>query len=208
MLPLSFEDALALYEAAEVEDSPELWARAANAAANVANAEPDNPEASYLAGLCAYFAEDARETRKYLAQTLSLDPSHTFARLYMGHQLFDERRFSEALEEFERIDASAFLAIGQKWRGLKLEELRLCCRLYLNEPALASEVARVIKAYHESPEEDKPVPAEIVESIGSLDLTARADGLEIGQAVLGLAEAEGMKVGAELIRYRVGNSEP
>ena len=200
-----FEKALALYEAAEQDGSPGSWALAVEAATTAAVAEPDDPEASYLAGLCAYYADDTSATRRYLTRALSLQPGHAFARLYLGHQLYDEGRFGDALEAFERVDGSVFLDFGQHWRSLKLDELRLCCRLYLGDANLASHVARLAKAYRESAEEDKALPAEIVECVGSLDLGTRIDGRRIGETVLGLAEAEDMESAATLIRHRLAS---
>ena len=52
-----------------------------------------------------------------------------YANLFLGHVLFDTKRYPEANERFAKIDPNFFAARTQQWRVVKNDELRLCCRL-------------------------------------------------------------------------------
>jgi tetratricopeptide (TPR) repeat protein len=81
-----------------------------------------------------------------LRSALNADPTHAYARLYLGHIAFDAGSFDEALAHFDELEASTFSRKGQAWRDLKRQELRICCLLQLRQVArLTDEFDRLLQ---------------------------------------------------------------
>ena len=136
------------------------------------SSEPENADAFHLIGLCWYklpeaSAERERKAEEAFRSCLAIDPEHQYANLFLGHVLFDMRRYEEALERFVKVDPNFFIARTQQWRVVKNDELRLCCRLELRRASVAfHEVDTLCERYEADPE--LPVPGEIVSCLDHL----------------------------------------
>jgi tetratricopeptide (TPR) repeat protein len=174
-------------------------------------AEPDNADAHYLAGLCAYYLNNPSATYQHLQQALVLAPNHPFARhhpfarLYLGHQLFDNGRYRDAAEQFGQVDASEFDRLRQRWRALKLAELQLCCRLYENEIVSPEEVESLAQEYTRGPEDELALPAELVKCGASVDAGQDKRLQKIIRTVRSLVDAIGMPDGPSGLQRRNSN---
>jgi tetratricopeptide (TPR) repeat protein len=134
--------------------------------------EPENAEILHLIGLCWYeLPEDSdsnlRQAEEAFRLCLATDSHHQYANFYLGHVLFDFRRYEEALERFDKVEPDFFLARSQQWRVVKNEELRLCCRLEIEPASVAfQELDEMCQRY----EADRilPEPGEIVKCLDSL----------------------------------------
>jgi tetratricopeptide (TPR) repeat protein len=163
------EDILTRAACADMEDERNaLLATARALAIRYLESAPDDPEFNYAAGLVMYnsFVEDepyGSLAEKYLGKAIDLEPSHQFARLYLGHYYYDTGQYGKALSCFEMVDAKVFLALNQKWRLLKLQELMLCCKLRLQPQSITEDDFRtLIREYIKSSPEDAPVPSELL----------------------------------------------
>ena len=132
---------------------------------------PEDPFINYLAGLTMYksFCEDETYGPKaeyYLSKASSLDPTNQFACLFLGHLYFDTKRFQEALARFTTVDQGYFKSINQLWRVLTINELILCCRLFLNDYSLSMDDFDVLVSEFLSTEPiDVPIPWEIIDCL-------------------------------------------
>ena len=142
----------------------------------VTSDQPKNSDAFHLLGLCYYdlsniSAETQRQAEDAFRSCLEIDPAHQYANLFLGHVLFDMKRYAEADERFAKIDPDFFAAKTQQWRVVKNDELRLCCRL---ETATTSvgfhELDELCQRYETAPEAEFIVPREIVVCLGELDM--------------------------------------
>ena len=136
--------------------------------------EPKNSDAFHLLGLCWYeLSEISVDTQlhseKAFRDALAIEPEHQYANLFLGHVLFDMKRYEEADQRFAMIDPEFFIARTQQWRLVKNDELRLCCRLEL-EPAGVSflELDRICERYETDPEMEYILPQEIVLCVDEL----------------------------------------
>ena len=135
---------------------------------SLTSAEPKNSEAFHLLGLCWYelptvTAETQRQAEDAFRCCLAIDPEHQYANLFLGHVLFDTKRYEEADERFARIDRSFFAAQTQQWRIVKNDELRLCCRLETETTEVAfHEIDALCQSYESDPELEYIVPREII----------------------------------------------
>ena len=104
---------------------------------------PDDAEINHMVGLILYDSTisdtDWGESGKYFARALEINPSHQYARMYLGHYFFDTGKYDKALKLFKTIDSLFFLSRNQKWRIIKLHELILCCKVLLNHPHLTEQ---------------------------------------------------------------------
>src|SRR5262245_53479043 len=122
-------------EAEAVEDRQQqrtLLCSATTLAENCVRLHPDNANAWYVAGVAAYDSIDLdpdpalhKRVELYLTRAIELDENHQFARLYLGHEYFDQGKYDIALSNFERVTQPYFVGIHQKWRALKTRELIL-----------------------------------------------------------------------------------
>jgi tetratricopeptide (TPR) repeat protein len=130
------------------------------------SAEPENSEAFHLLGLCLYdlpiSTDTQRQAEAAFRGALAIDPEHQYANLYLGHVLFDMQRYKEADECFARIDTEFFVN-KQRWRVVKNDELRLCCRLQLDTAAVSfPELDALCERYETDPVVEYILPQEIV----------------------------------------------
>src|SRR5262245_21929668 len=129
----------------EKEQQRTLLRSASTLAENCVRLHPDSSSAWYAAGLAAYKSigiepDPALHNRVelYLTRALELDQDDQFARLFLGHEYFDEGKYDMALSHFERLSQPYFVGIQQEWRALKIRELILCCKLRLGYPVSSS----------------------------------------------------------------------
>lgn len=135
---------------------------------SITSAEPENSEAFHLLGLCWYelpnvTADTQRQAENAFRCCLAIDPEHHYANLFLGHVLFDTKRYKEANERFAKIDPNFFAAQTQQWRIVKNDELRLCCRLETETAEVAfHEIDSLCERYETDPEVEYIVPREII----------------------------------------------
>ena len=131
----------------------------------------NNSEMNYLAGLIMYHSFDEEEkygdyAKQYLQKAIELNPNHQFARMYLGHYYFDIKAFQEALSYLQNIDENYFSSINQKWRILKLHELTLCCRIFLDDSDIKQgDFDLLFQEYLNTNLEDIPVPLELAQTL-------------------------------------------
>ena len=97
---------------------------------------PNDADASHMMGIVVYDFPGYEKiflAEKYFADAVEKNPYHQFAKMYLGHCYFDSKRFSEALSCFEKIDEDYFISDDLIWRIIKLHELILCCKIYINQ---------------------------------------------------------------------------
>lgn len=92
--------------------------------------------------------ERSLNAERFFRMAVAADRNDLYARLYLGHTLFDEGDYRGALAAFRAIPENGFARYRQEWRDVKLSELILCCRIRLGhvrkiEPALTSFVEHV-----------------------------------------------------------------
>lgn len=123
---------------------------------------PSDADANYMLGYVWYCFRSNEEKRyseveKNLLKAISLDSSHNFSNLYLGHLYFDHEMYREALERFRNVDTEEFVKLNQLWRGLVVDELILCCKLFLGvEEVSVGEVNSFFERYYKLSEEDRP----------------------------------------------------
>lgn len=163
---VEFEGAVRVYQATfgESEERRELIAQLRY----ITSADPENSEAFHLLGLCWYELPNVsndtqRKAEDAFRRCLKIDPGHQYANLFLGHVLFDTKRYEEANERFAKIDPDFFAARTQQWRVVKNDELRLCCRLETESGGVAfHELETLCERYETDPVVEFTVPREIV----------------------------------------------
>ena len=131
----------------------------------------DSAEVNYIAGLVMYHSfcieEKYEEQAKgYLEKAIDLNPQHQFARLYLGHLFYDTEAYERALACFETVKEDDFISMSQLWRVLKIHELTLCCKIYLNDPDVTTRSFELLaQEYLGAEEEDVPIPGELVTTL-------------------------------------------
>ena len=139
---------------------------------------PDDAEANYIAGLVMYDSfcleeEYGSQAEIYLQKAVTLNPQHQFARMYLAHYYYDTGAYQEALAFFETIREDYFLSMGQRWRVLKLHELMLCCKVFLNSPDITTDsFDGLVQEYLGVEDEDAPLPLELVSTLASAQESA------------------------------------
>jgi len=127
-----------LIEQAILSNKVELWDRVQQEAISYRNDHPENPEAYYILGYI-YFEMPRRTDKqsKLAADAFTLclakKPDHQLALYHISIIRFLEGHYPAALATLNKIHYDYFFAIAQPWRILKIEELKLACRLYLGE---------------------------------------------------------------------------
>ena len=171
--------------------------------------DPHNPDLHHVLGLSWYhepeWSDEARQSvEQCFRKALELEGGHQFASLYLGHFYFDERRYEQALPFFSRADESYFENLGQHWRVLKIRELVLCCRLYLNSNEVwLNETDRLCAAYEAAESENWMPPTEIVVCVARLGKETRSDVSVIAKRVLEMIRKLDMETAyAKLEDYR------
>ena len=122
----------------------------------------------YALGCCWYdmpyeSPERILNVKMWLTRALEMNPSHHFARLYLGHYFFDNREYGIAHELFCKIPYGYFKNYHQEWRDIKRQELVLCCEFYTNTKKITIEnMASLQEVYVTTTEEERPVPIEFI----------------------------------------------
>lgn len=122
----------------------------------------------HLRGICLYKKGRDDEAQAQFRRALALGAPLAFSSLYLGHSLFDQGRYAEALPYFLSADVSFFLKLEQEWRVMKNQELILCCRLRLADPLPPfRHFEKLCRSYERDPEE-APKPIEIVQALAAI----------------------------------------
>jgi len=161
---------------AEIATAPAchaLWRRVV-ALAEADTSSPPSAEVTYLAGYGLYCLVDVEplvleQAERWLKRAVALRPDHRFAQLYLAHIAFDDGRFEEALVLLNSVPSDAFAAIDQRWRDLKVQELRICCLVQLSRlEALGTAFERYLSIARECDEMDFATVHELPALIASL----------------------------------------
>ena len=170
-LLVEIEEALMNASISTGAEREQSFDRAKKLVAELLAVVPNEADSNYAAGLTMYEygleqKEDGSLAESYFLKALSLDPTHQFARLYLGHYYYDNDKHAKALSLFEEVEEEYFLSIGQKWRVLKLHELILCCKLYLNSESVREEhFLSLADEFLTTDPEEVPVPAELITAL-------------------------------------------
>jgi predicted Zn-dependent protease len=62
----------------------------------------DKEEARFGKAKAAYLKKDYRDAEKHFRALVKMVPDHLFTRMYLGHSLYYQDRFKEAIPEYER----------------------------------------------------------------------------------------------------------
>ncbi len=133
----------------------------------------------YLLGLIWYcFPSDYQERsincETALKKAIELKPNDNWSNMYLGHLYFDEKKFDIALHQFAKISPKYFDELDLHWRVLKLEELILCCKLYLDFDKVEDvEIENYAKKCKKTDESEYVFPLEIMRCV--LELSEKSD---------------------------------
>ncbi len=134
----------------------------------------DSADIQQAIGYAWYCHPSTQELRNakvtyHLENALRINPRHKFARLYLGHHLYDQKEFAQALEIFLGFEIGEFSKLDLAWREAKLAELILCCKLRLqHKESLSEAVTRLCEALTYCEEELNPSPLELTETLMNL----------------------------------------
>ena len=165
------------YEASETEASIDREA-VSGLLNRVDECDGSTAEKSLLRGYIAYHlpCDATRDVNveSELEAVLAFEPRNTTAHLYLAHHHFDSRNFSEALKNLRQIDVDKYIAIGQKWRALKIEELVLAAMIHLSPRSVSpDDVIHFSDELLAAGTEHSAVPLELVNSL--LENKSRVD---------------------------------
>lgn len=128
-------------------------------------------ETNFAVGLVMYnsHTEDKKYGKyavEYLRKTLEINPKHELSKLYLGHYFYDIKDYEKALTYFQNIDKDFFTKINQNWRTLKLNELILCCKIFLSDSSISlQDFNKLENEYLRADSEDVLVPFELAQAI-------------------------------------------
>jgi hypothetical protein len=135
----------------------------------------------YLLGLIWYcFPSDNQERsincETALKKAIELKPDDNWSNMYLGHLYFDERKFEIGLPQFKKVSSKYLDKLDLHWRVLKLEELILCCKLYLDFDAIEiDEIEKYAKVCETAEEYELIFPLEITRCIWELSEKIEVD---------------------------------
>ncbi len=113
-----------------------------------------NDEFFYLKGFINYMKEpsDILEARNNFQKALEINPIESYARLYLGHCLYDLGEYKEAEENFSIVDKEGFNEIVKDLLQMKVEEMLVCCHIKLTnlDEQSFSEAKELINKYSKS----------------------------------------------------------
>lgn len=131
----------------------------------------NNAEANFAVGLVMYKSHTENESYgklavKYLEKAVELKPNHELSKLYLGHYFYDVKDYEKALFYFENVDKDYFTRINQHWRKLNLNELILCCKIFLGDSNInLKDFYELEDEYLQADSEDVLVPFELAQAI-------------------------------------------
>jgi GNAT superfamily N-acetyltransferase len=113
-----------------------------------------NDEFFYLKGFILYMKEpsDVSQAKTYFQKSLEINPVESYARLYLGHCLYDSGDYKEAEYQFSIVDNDGFNADVREFFQMIVEEMLVCCHIKekgSNEQTL-SEAKKIINKYAKS----------------------------------------------------------
>jgi tetratricopeptide (TPR) repeat protein len=122
----------------------------------------------HLRGICLYEMGRDDAAQAQFRRALALGAPLAFSSLYLGHSLFDQGRYADALPYFLSADIGLFRKLEQEWRVTKNQELILCCQLRLANPTPPfRHFEKLCRTYLRSREE-APKPIEIVQALAAV----------------------------------------
>lgn len=157
------------------QESNEMHLIARGAFAEALRRDASDADSMYGLGLSNYFQHDGdiSEAKQWFSRALATEPTMARARLYLGHCLQDEQRWSEALTEYRRVDRERLVEELQAWRTNKLDEQMGFCLMKLGQTEQALELFRsVLDAYERATPDALPddligYPSELVDAATS-----------------------------------------
>lgn len=90
-----------------------------------------NEEYYYLKGFINYMKDpsDILQAKVYFQKALEIDPIESYARLYLGHCLYDLGDYKEAEYHFSIVDEDGFNKNAKDFLQMKVEEMLVCCHI-------------------------------------------------------------------------------
>ncbi|TWU49022.1 hypothetical protein Poly51_49260 [Rubripirellula tenax] len=154
-----------------------LFVDAEQLAKQILDLEPNDSRATYAIALTWYHRwppADRQNCVEWLRKTEQIDPDFPWVPLYLGYQFFDAGNYTEAFQQFNRVDREFFASIDHHWRNLKTDELMLVCQIRgeLDAPDIAT-LTKLASNYINADEEDRAVPMEIVNATMAPELRNR-----------------------------------
>jgi hypothetical protein len=193
----NYDDAVV---AADGEPQHRRFEEARRTAEEVVRRFPAEADAHHVAALCWYdspaIPAEQRDAQvlPHLTRALELDPEHRFARACLACQHFDRGRWEQSLASLEVHDHAFFESIGQRWRNLKSDELRLACRLRLSSASVSPADVEVLAGRVLGSEEvDRPVPLELARTVADLLTAGEEVSPGVAGAVAGLIRRAGFE---------------
>jgi hypothetical protein len=127
-----------LVEQATIADTVELWNLALTEAVKYHRQHEQDPESYYILGFI-YFSftnrneQQTKSAKNFFILCLDKKIDHQLALYHLGILYFLESDYALALTTLDKTHKDYFFSIAQEWRIIKIEEIKLACRLYLNE---------------------------------------------------------------------------
>jgi len=135
------QKAIELLEKSQIEENDfsanELIREAIDLLSNKNKSSDKDAFDYYVLGYAWYLLRIESDERCYNVENnfkLSIEKNteNNWPKLYLGHYYFDIGEYENALAFFSSVKGDEFLEFDQVWRLLKLKELIICCKLYLN----------------------------------------------------------------------------
>jgi hypothetical protein len=142
--------------------------------------EPADAEHCYAVALTYYHRWDSplerRKCIEWLHKTGKLNPVHPWVPLYLGYQFMDDGHYSDAIEQFKRVDQAYFASIEHHWRNIKTDELILVALIRNGSNNVDTMLlVRLADRYANAEQIDQPIPTEIVKTLALAENRGRFD---------------------------------
>ena len=97
--------------------------------------DKQNDEYFYLKGFINYMKEpsDIPQAKEYFQKALEVNPTESYAKLYLGHCLYDLGSYKEAKYQFSTVDEDGFNTNVKDLLQMKVEEMLVCCHVKLTD---------------------------------------------------------------------------
>lgn len=168
-----YQDALRLCERGEMARSRAVadayFMKAIRLLEELVQLVPDSNRFHQLLAICWYnlsekSAERSRAIEDHLCRAWAIKPGE---QLTLAHQIYyhyEQAQYQQALELLDQVNYDYFESAGQRWRNLKYDELRLCCRLHLTPASVTEgEVRDFFVACDALEDADRHLPTELQE---------------------------------------------